>query len=96
MLTKKIAGVIAAGALAITAAVALSGPSNAKYGKVKPGILKLACTFGFAKIPGNHTYTCYKNFVRICAKGTIKGVPTIVALGGNRYQVRYTCTNQPH
>lgn len=96
MISKRIAGLLAAGAIALSGATVVAGASNAKLGKIKPGILKLACAYGFSKTQNNHSYTCYRNFVRVCLKGKIKGMPQIVQTGPNTFRVRYTCTNQPH
>ena len=96
MISKKMTGLLAAAAIAFAGATLISGASNANVGKFKPGLWNPACAFGFSKTQGNHSYTCYRNFARICKKGKIKSMPTVVQTGPNSFQIRYNCTNKPH
>ncbi len=94
MISKKLTGLLAAGAIAVAAATLLAGASNARV-IIKPGLWNAYCAFGFSKTQSNHNYTCYRNFARICRNGKIKGMPVVVQTGANIFQVRYTCTNKP-
>jgi hypothetical protein len=96
MTSRKLTGLLIAGAIAVAGASLVTGASNAQLSKYKPGLWNPFCAAGFAKTQSNHSYTCYRNFLRVCKKGKIKGMPQVVQTGANTFQIRYTCTNPPH
>ena len=101
MLTTKIAGLIAAGAIAL-GALAATTTSNAQYAKrpvgtigpVKPGVAFLKCAHGF-RYKGRESYTCFKTFRRICKPGTVPSRVTLHRVRGI-YVIRYRCMKAPH